>query len=88
MHIALRLCLASHTPRSATLPHSQGALMPTNIAWDVFLCHSSADKEAVRALAQALKGQGKRVWFDEEQVHHGDSTSDKVNEGLARSRWM
>ncbi len=58
------------------------------VAWDVFLCHASADKEAVRALAAALEGAGKRVWLDEKEIGPGASIPDKVNEGLARSRWL
>lgn len=30
--------------------------------YDVFLSHASADKAAVRELAQRLKGHGLRVW--------------------------
>lgn len=33
--------------------------------YDVFLSHSSADKPIVRALAERLRADGLRVWFDE-----------------------
>ena len=39
--------------------------MDTNFQYDVFLSHSSKDKETVRAVAERLRADGLRVWFDE-----------------------
>jgi molybdate-binding protein len=39
--------------------------MPENFKYDVFISHSSKDKPAVRELAEKLKTDGIRVWFDE-----------------------
>jgi TIR domain len=56
--------------------------------WDVFISHASEDKEEVaRPLAQRLEQFGLRVWFDEQQLRVGDKLSQKINEGLAFSRY-
>ena len=60
--------------------------MPDNFQFDVFLSHSSKDKPVVRELAARLKGDGIRVWLDEEQIKPGDSIPAKIEEGLERSR--
>jgi TIR domain len=39
--------------------------------FDVFLCHNVADKPAVRALAQQLRGRGLRPWLDEHELRPG-----------------
>ena len=53
---------------------------------DVFLSHSSRDKAVVRELAQRLKGDGVRVWFDEWEIGVGQSIPVRINEGLQGSR--
>ncbi len=60
--------------------------MGPDLRWDVFLCHSSADKVVVRQLAGVLRGKGKRVWLDEEQIGPGDSVVGRIDEGLRHSR--
>jgi hypothetical protein len=45
---------------------------------DVFLSHSSADKTVVRELAERLRGDGIRVWFDEWEIKFGDSIPEVV----------
>ncbi len=56
---------------------------------DVFLCHSSEDKESVvRPLAQALENAGIRCWTDEGQIQWGDSISRKINDGLAAAKFV
>lgn len=47
------------------------ARQQVNGAFDVFLCHSSQDKGAVRELNQKLKAAGIRTWLDEEQLRPG-----------------
>jgi hypothetical protein len=39
--------------------------------FDVFLCHNSKDKPAVRTLYRELKGRGISAWFDEEHLRPG-----------------
>ena len=53
---------------------------------DVFLSHSAKDKAVVRAVAERLKADGLRVWFDEWEIRPGDSVPAKIEEGLERSR--
>ncbi|MFH1920082.1 MAG: toll/interleukin-1 receptor domain-containing protein [Planctomycetota bacterium] len=57
-----------------------------DFTYDVFLSHSSADKPAVRELAQRLRGDGVRVWFDEWEIKPGDSIPAKIEDGLEHSR--
>lgn len=40
-------------------------------SFDVFLCHSSADKPAVREIDRRLRDAGIRTWLDEDQVPLG-----------------
>jgi len=39
--------------------------MPDDFKYDVFLSHSSKDKDIVRAVAERLRADGLRVCFDE-----------------------
>lgn len=39
--------------------------MPDEFAYDVFLSHSAKDKAVVRPLAERLRADGVKVWFDE-----------------------
>jgi hypothetical protein len=52
----------------------------------VFLSHSSKDKAIVRPLAERLRQDGLKVWFDEWVLKPGDSIPAKIEEGLERSR--
>jgi small GTP-binding protein len=62
--------------------------MPETFAYDVFLCHSPKDKPAVRELAQLLKNDGLRVWFDEWEIKPGKRRARKVQQGLQQSRTL
>lgn len=56
--------------------------------WDVFISHASEDKEAVAApLAEALKRAGLKVWIDKHELKLGDSLREKIDTGLAESRF-
>lgn len=56
---------------------------------DIFICHASEDKdEIVRPLVEALTQAGVSCWLDEAEIQWGDSITQKVNEGLARSRYV
>ena len=39
--------------------------MPDEFPCDVFLSHSAKDKAVVRPLAERLRADGVKVWFDE-----------------------
>jgi TIR domain len=60
--------------------------MADDFTYDVFLSHSSKDKPTVRAVAERLKADGLRVWFDNWILKPGDSIPAKIEEGLERSR--
>ncbi len=57
---------------------------------DVFLSHSSKDKDVVRPTAERLRADGLRVWFDEWVLKPGDSIpakiEAKIEKGLEHSR--
>jgi|ERR1035438_9225478 hypothetical protein len=53
---------------------------------DVFLSHSTKDKAVVRPLAERLRQDGLKVWFDEWVLKPGDSIPAKIEEGLEHSR--
>lgn len=56
--------------------------------YDVFICHASEDKEDfVRPLAEKLRQQHIEVWYDEFSLKIGDSLTQKIDEGLASSRF-
>ena len=66
--------------------------MPGEFPYDGFLSHSAKDKPVVRDVAERLKKDGLRVWFDEWEIRPGDSIertqskTAKIEEGLGRSR--
>ena len=53
--------------------------MPDDFAFDVFLSHSSHDKAIVRPLAERLRQDGLRVWFDEWELRPGDNIPSKID---------
>jgi TIR domain-containing protein len=56
---------------------------------DIFICHASEDKEAVvRPLAKGFQANGISCWIDEAELSWGDSIVQKVNEGLAKSKFV
>lgn len=54
--------------------------------YDVFLSHSAKDKAVVRDVAERLRADGVRVWFDEWEIKPGDSIPAKIEDGLEHSR--
>jgi len=58
------------------------------IEWDVFVSHASEDKEVfARPLAEGLRRNGLKVWFDEFTLTIGDSLRRSIDRGLAHSRF-
>lgn len=56
--------------------------------WDVFISHATEDKESFgRQLAERLRKNGLRVWFDEFTLTVGDSLRRSIDRGLAKSRY-
>ena len=60
--------------------------MGAEFQYDVFLSHSSKDKAVVRPLAERLRADGLKVWFDEWVLKPGDSIPAKIEAGLEHSR--
>lgn len=56
---------------------------------DVFLCHASEDKTGVvLPIFEALKASSISCWLDQAEINWGDSLIEKINEGLANSRYV
>src|SRR5437773_10033923 len=51
----------------------------------VFISHSALDADWARSFAQARKQRGVTVWFDEFDVHPGESLRDALESGLRGS---
>ena len=60
--------------------------MPDEFPSDIFLSHSAKDKAVVRPLAEQLRADGVKVWFDEWAPKPGDSIPAKIEEGIEHSR--
>ena len=60
--------------------------MIESLTYNVFLGHSSIDKDLVRPIAERLRNHGLRIWFDEWVLKPVDSTPTKIEKGLERSR--
>jgi hypothetical protein len=57
-------------------------------AWDLFISHASEDKEqVVLPLVAGLRRAGLRVWLDRQEIRIGDSLREKIDDGLANSRF-
>ena len=56
--------------------------------FDVFLSHSAKDKAVVRPLAERLRADGLKVWFDEWVLKPGDSIPAKIEDGLEAARML
>jgi hypothetical protein len=56
--------------------------------YDYFICHDSHDKKHfVEPLAKALKRKKMKVWYDKFVLRAGDSLTEKIDEGLKKSRY-
>lgn len=57
--------------------------------FDAFLCHASEDKEAIVApFAEAVRQAGMMPWLDKAEMGWGDNLVAKVQQGLARSKYV
>lgn len=56
---------------------------------DVFLCHSSDDKiQYVHPIVEASEKKDISYWIDEAEIKWGEKITNKINEGLAISRFV
>ncbi len=60
--------------------------MNADLQYDVFLSHSAKDKAVVRPLAERLRKDGLKVWFDEWVLKPGDSIPANIVAVLEHSR--
>ena len=57
-------------------------------SFDVFLSHSSRDKDIVGRLASRLRAAGLAVWLDGERIRPGDNIVEQIESGLRSSRFV
>ena len=62
--------------------------MSAPFAYDVFLSHNTKDKPRVRKLAERLRAEGLRVWFDDWVIRAGDAIYLTIEHGLEASRTL
>ena len=60
--------------------------MSKEFIFDVFLSHNSRDKPRVKKLAERLRDDGVRVWYDEWEIQSGDIIFQKIESGLESTR--
>jgi WD40 repeat protein len=58
------------------------------IEYDVFLSHANEDSAWCEKLAQRLRDEGVRVWFDKWHILPGDNIPARLNAGIKQSRKM
>jgi hypothetical protein len=52
---------------------------------NIFISHSRADREWVRAFAESLQAKGVQVWLDDMQIPPGERLEDAIEKGLRGS---
>ncbi|TQM83098.1 cyclic nucleotide-binding protein [Saccharothrix saharensis] len=63
--------------------------VPPEYQFDVYLCHSSLDKEVVSEIKDRLwEDYGLRSWYDDAELQPGDSTRKAIEKGLMSSRFL
>ena len=74
--------LQQQLANSVVLP--QQNTVASDEEYDVFVSHAWEDKED---FVDELKKQGLKVWYDTNKLKWGDSMRDKIDKGLAKSRY-
>ena len=62
--------------------------MPDQDFYDVFLSHASEDMAWSARLAERLRNEGVRVWFDQWEIKSGHNLDVELNKGIETSRKM
>ena len=55
--------------------------------FDVFISYASEDRHLIRPFVHALEDAGLRVWWDQGEITIGDRLSEKISQGLTKSRY-
>jgi hypothetical protein len=58
-----------------------------NYEYDFFVSHASEDKDVAEPLVGKLSQTGAKVWYDRIELTIGDSLREKIDHGLANSRY-
>ena len=85
-HLAGMVAGASVEEKAVTSTHAAAKSDGSTYSYDVFLSHSSADKELIGQVASRLRDDGFRVWYDDWEIRHGDLIQSKIDQGLDESR--
>lgn len=56
--------------------------------FNVFISHSSQDREWVSEFASSLRAAGVDAWFDESQLTPGDRIGERIEEALRQSQTL
>ncbi len=57
--------------------------------YDIFICHSSKDKPfIIENIIPEFKRQGITYWFDAEQIKFGEPITQKIEDGLQKSKYV
>ncbi len=72
----------------APLENSECSMPEHDFTYDVFLSHASEDTVWCEELAERLRNEGVRVWFDKWEMLAGDHLINRLNQGIAASRKM
>jgi hypothetical protein len=62
--------------------------VPEEYEYQVYLGHSSLDKEVVRQLRDRFERNGIKYWYDEEQLMGAGSVIGRMERGLRSSRYL
>jgi len=54
----------------------------------IFIAHSSKDNRISKKIAEALKGEGFAVWYDEWEIKVGDSITQRISSGLQQGDFL
>lgn len=78
--------LQQQLAKSVVLPQQNNS--ESEEEYDVFVSHAWEDKEDfIDKFVDELKKQGLKVWYDTNKLKWGDSMREKIDKGLAKSRY-
>lgn len=70
-----------------TLQNISKSTLSREIEYDAFISHASEDKSFVRPLADNLRANGLKIWYDEFTLKVGDSLRKSIDLGLINSKY-